>query len=247
MRFSLAALLCLVLPSCKVKFFLLRLQGWTIGKNCRIGHSLINCPLVIIEDNVSIGSFNLISINKLILRELSTIGHLNKITGPLTLALEKKASLGNENRVIRAAKGVSWGRSMLRLKFNSKITSGHIIDCTRPIVFLSDSILAGRGSQLWTHGYLHAPEGSDRFRIDGSIHVGANVYIGSACIINASVRICNGATLGAGSCISRSIVQPGLYVGQALRFIPMNYMESYHRYPTVRVNALVETVKIKKR
>ncbi|MBF8748655.1 hypothetical protein IRZ74_23845 [Pseudomonas monteilii] len=247
MRALLSALVSLLLPPCIVKNTLLRLSGWKIGDGCRIGFSFIRADTINLQEGSRVGNLNFISLQCIILRQSASIGHLNKITGPFILALEDKAAVGNENRVIRAPRTVSWGRSMLRLKFNSKITSGHVIDCTRPVIFSSNSILAGRGSQIWSHGYLHAREGTGRFRIDGSVFIGNNVYIGSSSVINAGVNICSGATIGSGSCVSRSITRSGLYVGQALRYLPLDFDEAAARYPTVKAGNLVETVKIKKR
>ncbi|WP_409281761.1 acyltransferase [Pseudomonas defluvii] len=244
--FSIPSFFCLVLPSSKLKNFILRMMGWEVSSSCKIGFSWISAKKISMYDNVRIGSFNFISIERLILKRGANIGHLNKITGPFWLVLGERSSIGNENRVIRARKGVSWGKSILRLGYNSKITSGHIIDCTRRIKFGDNSILAGRSSQLWTHGYLHAPSGEGRFRIDGAISIGSNVYIGSACVINAGLRISSGITVGASSCVSSSLLDSGLYVSQPLRFIPLDYDSAFKRYSSVKVEGLVEDVKIKK-
>jgi acetyltransferase-like isoleucine patch superfamily enzyme len=131
---------------------------------------------------------------------------------------------------------------MLKLGKYSKITSEHVVDCTRSITIGDYSIVAGCRSQFWTHGYLHAPEGLGRFRIDGAIHIGNNVYIGSACVFNAGVRVSDAITVGAASCVARSLDRPGLYVSQPLRYVELDYEQAASRNPEVQVEGLLERV-----
>lgn len=236
------ALASLLIPPSAAKNWLLRSLGWKVASQCRIGFSWINSRHVELRGTNQIGHGNLIKTDVVLLGERSYIQHLNYISGPLLLVLDKCAAIGNQNRITRAKKGVSWGRAMFKLGEWSKITSGHCIDCTRSVSFGSYSILAGRGSQMWTHGYLHAAAGLDRFRIDGSIKVGNNVYVGSACVFNAGVRIADAITIGSASCVSRSLEHPGLYVSQALRFVELDYAQAAERHPAVRTEGLVERV-----
>jgi acetyltransferase-like isoleucine patch superfamily enzyme len=106
--------------------------------------------------------------------------------------------------------------------------------------------MAGISSQVWTHGYNHAPEGPARFRIDGSVNVGSNVYIGSSCVINAGVKINDSITVGSHACVSKSLQDPGLYVSQPLRLVKYDYQQAKNRYPSVKANRLVEYVVVKK-
>jgi acetyltransferase-like isoleucine patch superfamily enzyme len=221
---------------------MLRLLGWEIATCCHLGFSWVYARKVRMATNSRIGHGNFISVDAFLLSENSYIGHLNRIMGPLLLVLSEYAGIGNRNRATRARRGITWGRALLKLGKWSKITSGHLVDCTRSVIVGDYSIIAGYGSQLWTHGYLHAPHGLNRFRIDGSIRVGNNVYIGLACVFNAGVRIADAITVGAASCIARSLDTPGLYVSQPLRHIPLDYNEAFHRNPEVQVHGLVERV-----
>lgn len=232
----------LLIPPSAVKNWLLRSLGWKVAPGCRIGFSWIGSRNVELRGSNHIGHGNFINTDVVVLSKKSYIQHLNFISGPLWLVLGKCAGIGNQNKITRARRGVSWGRAMFKLGEWSKITSGHRIDCTRSVSFGSYSILAGRGSQMWTHGYLHAAAGLDRFRIDGSIRVGSNVYVGSACVFNAGVRVCDAITIGAAACVARSLERPGLYVSQPLRFVEFDYADAARRHPTVSVEGLVETV-----
>jgi acetyltransferase-like isoleucine patch superfamily enzyme len=99
----------------------------------------------------------------------------------------------------------------------SKITSDHRIDCTATVHIGSFSTIAGTGSELWTHGYVHALQGAGRYRVDGRIRIGNNVYVGSSCIITTGVSLANGVIVGAGATVARSLTEPGMYVSAALR------------------------------
>ncbi len=80
--------------------------------------------------------------------------------------------------------------------------------------------MAGTDSQVWTHGYVHDREGAGRYRIDGEVKIGANVYIGSRCIVTAGVRIADGAMVGAGTTVARDLPNASLYVAGLLRELP---------------------------
>ena len=239
---KIAAAACMLLPPLPGKNLLMRCFGWRIAKGCRLGMSWIEVKRVNLALGARIGYGNIVRVDALHLDSSAYIGHLNQLNGPFIVALKQQAGVGNSNRITRARLGATWGRSMLRLGTWSKITSGHVIDCTRSVRFGDYSTLAGKGSQVWTHGYLHAPAGIDRFRIDGRVHIGSNVYVGSASVINAGVRIGDAITIGSMSCVSSSLATPGLYVGQQLRMLRLDYEDAYQRHPAVHVAGLQDRV-----
>lgn len=241
-----AGSICLTTPPCRLKNWLLRIVGWQIGNNCKIGFSWINSKRTRLHEGAHIGHANLILTEAIFLRRNAYIGHLNRVTGPLWLILDSHAGIGNQNTIIRAKHGVTWGRAVFRIGQWSKITAKHVVDCTRSVIIGDYSTFAGRGSQIWTHGYLHAPKGLERTRVDGSIRVGNNVYIGSACVLNAGVRISDAVTVGAASCVSKSLLKAGMYVSQPLRHFSLEYTEAAHRHPEVFAAGLVERVINKK-
>ncbi|WP_148046524.1 hypothetical protein [Pseudomonas vranovensis] len=241
-----ASLLGLCLPASGLKNLILRALGWQIGSGCRIGFSWIRADSIVLGERVSIGHGNYIVCKSLVMRPASYIQYFNQVKGDIWVFLLANAALGNFNKVYRGRRGVTWGRAVFRLGIYSKITSRHTVDCTRSVRFGHYSILAGSASQIWTHGYMHAPEGLDRFRVDGSVRVGNNVYIGSMSVINAAVSISNGVTVGAASCVSKSLPKPGLYVAQPLRWIALDYEQAQTRHSKVQVKGLVERVYHKK-
>ncbi len=235
---------CFVLPAFILKNWLLRLFGWKIGRNVKIGHSIILSKNVFLESGSRVGNLNFCIVDYLKINSSGSLGHLNYIRGPLYFFLGFKAALGNFNHVKRSYKPVTWGKSMLKVGAYSKITSGHTIDCTRPVILGCSSVIAGKSSQLWTHGYMHDSKSGKRVRIDGSIRIGDHVYIGSMSLINPGIKLCSGVTIGSMSVVSKSIFQGGFYASPPLRHLQLSYQEAFKKYKQAPCS--IETVLNKK-
>jgi acetyltransferase-like isoleucine patch superfamily enzyme len=221
MRKIVTCLVILLMPS-KIAAPVLRLMGHRIGIGVRFGYSVILVDTLHIGDKCHIGHLNLIKIRRMLLAPAVKIGRQNLMYGPLSACLKQGASMGNRNKVMRAPSPsvVAWG-AQFRLEQEARITSDHMIDCTRSVVIGKYSILAGSGTQLWTHAYIHAQDGPGRYRVDGGIRIGHNVYVGSRCIINLAVGIAPGCTIGAGAVVAKSLPEAGMYVGTSLRRLPV--------------------------
>ena len=246
MKTKLIAVFCLIFPPSRIKNSILRVFGWNVDKSANIGFSYLCIKKTSIEKNASIGHLNFIDIPILQMDSNAYIQNLNRISGPLYLSLGLSAAIGNMNTIKRASHPISWGKSIVKIGTGSKITSRHIIDCTRPVRIGEYSILAGMGSQVWTHGYIHAPVGPDRYRIDGSVNIGNNVYIGSSSVINPGVCISDKVTVGSHATVSKSLTKPGLYVNQTLRHIPFDYEKSREKYDKVKLKNPIEKIFQKK-
>jgi acetyltransferase-like isoleucine patch superfamily enzyme len=195
-----------------------------------------------LEANTRIGHFNFIKIDSLDFSQAAYIGHLNIIRGPFSINFAKSSSVGNSNIISRAKKGITYGDAVLNLGELAKITARHSVDLTRSVSIGDFSTIAGAGSQIWTHGYIHAPNGSERIRVDGEIKIMNNVYIGSKCILNAGVTINKAITVGSNSTISKDLIEPGMYVGQKLRFIEKDIEAVKSALSKVEVPNLLEDV-----
>ena len=218
-RRAVTGLVTLAAPS-PIARVILNTLGHKIGPGVRIGFSLLLCDYIALGPHAVIGHFNVCRMNRLVLRNGSILGRSNILVGPFDVALRERAAIGNRNRILRGQTGVSFGPARLFLDHDAKITSDHRIDCTQSVHFGAYSHLAGAGSQVWTHAYVHEVTGPGRYRIDGRVIIEANVYVGSACVVSLGVRIGRGVIVGAGSTVSRSILEPGMYVSSPLRVLP---------------------------
>jgi len=195
-------------------------MGHKIHRKSKIGFSFIWIKdKLILEESTTIGNFNLININSLVIGKSGYLGNFNRIIGPIDVILKDTAAIGNKNNIYRAPIGITYGTSVLELGILSKITGNHRVDSTRSIIIGDYSTIAGHDSQIWTHAYYHDKIGSGRFRVDGEIKIGNNVYIGSRCIINGGISITDTVVVGSNSNVSKSLLNPGTYVNQPLRFI----------------------------
>ncbi|WP_372938851.1 hypothetical protein [Seonamhaeicola sp.] len=116
-----------------IKVHLLRvLFDYSIGKNVRIGKSIINCDNVFIGDNVYIANNNTFSCKSI------RIGNDTKIH--------------SGNRVI--------GRASFVIGNNSRIINDHFFDVWNNITIGDHTWIAGKNSQFWTHGSVHTKKGT---------------------------------------------------------------------------------------
>ncbi len=244
MRRFLTAVICLLLPS-RLKPPLLRLLGHRVAGSARIAPSLILVNRLALGAKTRIGPGNFIKARRLLLRERAYIGYGNVILGPFCLGFDPIGALGNRNVVLRTRiPGLSPG-AVLWLGEGSKITASHHVDLTRSIRFGAWSTLAGKGSQMWTHGYVHLSEGAARSRVDGRIWIGDNVYIGAASVINPGITIASRVSIGGLSSVASDLLEPGLWVSQKLRHIPLTPEERISRLPVISLPHATEKVRWK--
>lgn len=216
-RWLIASILFL-LPSC-IAFPLVRIfggEGYSFGRKSRIGFSLILTSGIYLGEGAVIQSRNLILTKSIHLGTRSRIQRMNLLKGRFRVQLDAEAVINKYNRILSASSNLR--ESELILGINAIIGVSHFIDMTASVRLGANSILAGIGSQLWTHGFYHSRSGAARWRVDGSISIGQNVYVGSRVLICSDVCICDAVTVGAGAVVAKSLTEPGLYVGQALRY-----------------------------
>lgn len=216
MKKYLFALLSFVMPT-RLLRPVGQLFGHSISEGAKIGFSVVCVDRMELGAHARIGHGNIVTTQTLTLSERAMIGHLNRLHGPVHVRLDNEALIGNRNKIYRASQHTFKRMSHVRIGGYSKITSDHLVECLRDVEIGDNTTLGGIGSQLWTHSYYHHPTGRGRFRIDGGITIGNNVYVGSMCVINPGVRICDAVSVGSHSVVARTISEPGLYVSQPLR------------------------------
>lgn len=186
----------------------------------RVGLSLILADYLELEDGCKIGHFNIIIVRKLRMSKGASIGHLNFIKGGFDLIMDERADIHLQNKISsKMHSGLRRRDSELRMRYHAKIGVGHLLDLTDSVTMDENAMLAGAGSQVWTHGFYFSKQGEGVARIDGPVHIGRNCYIGARCVICAGVEIGDAISVGACSCVSKSLTRQGLYVSQPLRYI----------------------------
>lgn len=225
-----------------IKPVLLNLLGHSIHRSAKISSCFIYSTRIKMGRNTHIGLLNLIYHTQIEMEKECYISRGNVINGPFIIVMKEKSAIGKKNKIARGKKGVTYNSAKLELGILTKLTAGHHIDVTRSIVFGDYSILAGVGSQLWTHGYVHASFGPGRFRVDGEINIGNNVYIGSGVIINPGVKIADAINIGGNSTVSKSLTKPGMYVSQPLRYLDKDYDSIKASLREVKEEGLIEQV-----
>jgi acetyltransferase-like isoleucine patch superfamily enzyme len=165
------------LPSNTLRVFFYRfIFKYRIGKNVRIGKCVINAKKVDIGDNVLIRDLNNISCNVLKINEGVSIHSGNKIIGSANFTIGK----------------------------NSRVINNHFIDLYNNVTIGENSWLAGKSSQIWTHGSIHTKSGKDL-----NVIIGSNVYIGSNSSIAPGVNIGDINLIGLGSVVTKNYTDSG--------------------------------------
>jgi len=162
-----------LVPTSTLRAFLYRtIFKYTI-KNSQIGFLCVIAAKQVNLDGAHISKCNLFWGNfTLSLNPGSKVGPLNLFLCP------QWTNERDPNRYLRS----------ITLEAESMITSQHYFDICSEIRLGKRSWIAGTGSQFWTHG-----QGV------GSISIGADCYIGSACRFAPGVSITDGCTVGIGS------------------------------------------------
>lgn len=191
---------------------------WGVRIEGRIGFSWIVCDHYTIEKDAYIQNFCYIRLPSLIMHHGAKIKKFSRIKGSFSMEMKEDAVI-NVASIITNVPALKYRDTKLLMGEMAVFGVSTRVDMTGNVIIGAFSVFAGVGSELWTHSYYHSKEVPKRFRIDGDIVVGKNVYIGSHCIITPGVSIADNISIGAGTVVSKSLEKSGLYVNQALRFL----------------------------
>jgi acetyltransferase-like isoleucine patch superfamily enzyme len=194
LRLFVIALLA-IMPGIVKRPLLRGLFGYKIGKNVRIGFSVIDVSECEISDDVSIGHFNLfIGTKRLVIGDHSRIGHLNIFRGGDEIILGRYSEVIRLNEInsIPEPDVVNPVDPRFILGDGSVITASHKIDFTDRVVFGNKVILGGRNSSLWTHNRQRTKP----------IMIGDNCYIGSEIRVAPGGELARNCIIGIGSVIT---------------------------------------------
>jgi acetyltransferase-like isoleucine patch superfamily enzyme len=231
-RRAMTASICL-LPVAFLKPPLLRLIGHRVSSRARIAPSLVLADRLCLDANARIGPLNFISVRRLVMREDARIGYCNVIkarrAGRFSLLMRSRSFLGSRNAVLMGHLPHGHAPVQMRLGTSSVVTAGHYINVEESILIGADTVVAGIGTQLWTHGFVHLQDRRVRAEVRGKIIIGENVYIGSSSCIAPGIRVADDVAIGAHSSVAKSLLTPGVYVSQGLRHIPQTGEERLQR------------------
>jgi len=161
----------------------------------------------------SIGVLNRINAHELDLANGSSIGRRNCINDAYRVILDEKAMIVSGNHIVGTRAGLSpfkMNENFLA-GYKTIITVGHRFDLSDTIEIGDNVTFGGTMSEVWTHGF-----DVNHVKIQQSVTVGSDVYIGSRCIILPGANIVERTSIGAGTVVSKAIDEPGFYVSSQL-------------------------------
>jgi acetyltransferase-like isoleucine patch superfamily enzyme len=135
----------------------------------------------------------------------SIVGKLNFFTGPMSVCIGNDVKIGFRNRFncgIWVAKNGNYKRT-LRIEDKVLITNAHHFDVAGEILVGECTVIAGIGSQFWTHG-----NGAE----DVNIEIGSDCYIGSSALFCPGGLIAKDTVIGAGAIISKKYKSRSLVI-----------------------------------
>lgn len=149
------------------------------------------------------------------------IGSGNRFVGPMNIVINKNAFIGSGNifdcgwwSIDEQLENMNYERNLL-IEADTHIGSGHHIDVVGSFTLSKNSLIAGKGSQFWTHGAGVR---------DRNIFIGKNCYIGSAVRFAPGSSIGNNSIVGLGSIITKKFNSKNVMIaGQPAKIIRENY------------------------
>ncbi|MGC6415414.1 MAG: acyltransferase [Bacteroidia bacterium] len=197
--------ICGLIPYLNV--VLLKIIGEKVSLKANLGVLFLWCDKIELQDGVYIGGFNIIFVRSFYCGKGVKIRGLNIFKGNFDCVFDDSVGISRFNKFTSP---YSDYKSTLRLKRNARITQKSIIDLTDDVEIGENSQLAGLGTQIWTHGYFHI-ENNRRFRVDGSVVIGDDCYLGSHSIVSPGTKILRGCNFASLSNITGFYEKPGLY------------------------------------
>jgi len=179
---KLLRLLAVVLPQPLKRALFRRVLGWDVAADAYVGLSYIGA------DAVKLGPG-------------SHIGHFNIVRNIRSLELGRHAYVKDFNHIFGGTPAGMQGERSFRLGDNSNIMSRHFFDVGGTIAIGRDSLIGGRGTQIYTHSIITGG-GGHRWRV-------ADMVIGDGAMVFASAVLVHchippGAIVAAGAVLTKS-------------------------------------------
>ncbi len=179
--------------------------GFTPGNWLRVSLYKIFCGYRIAH-GARIGFGTLIAIDAAEI-DVVRIGRFNRFQGPYVLRIKEGSSIGDRNAFDCGEWSISQSAkpsAYCDIGANTLITGNHYVDVTQGFSLGDRSWLAGRDTQVWTHGAGAA---------GGAVHIGKDCYIGSAARLAPGSGVGDGCVVGMGAVLTHYIEGSSLLVG----------------------------------
>jgi acetyltransferase-like isoleucine patch superfamily enzyme len=192
-------------PSFLKVFFFRYFLGWKIGRNVKIGLSLISAKNVEIGDGVYIGHFNQIRLCRY-------------------LSVGNKVTIMNNNQITGSSQNSeSWTNEII-IEESCYITSHHFFDISGGIIIGNDSVIGGRDTQIWSHS-IKMIKGR-RELVPKKCIIGRKSYLGARVTL-----VCNTvpsrSLVGAGAVIAKEFQESQANEGQMIAGNPCKILKKY--------------------
>lgn len=182
------------------RHLLVRILGYQISPSARIGVSIIRAEEVIIGDNSRIGHATLIkNLSQFCIGKDTIIGNFNIIAGCYGTALYPHSE---QNCVFVMEDGAA-------------LTHEHRIDCANKVSVGAFTTIAGRGTQIWTHGI--DPRQSKQ--ITAEVRIGRFVLVSTKVIILKGSILEDNCIVAAGAVVTGTVKSLTLAAGMPARQI----------------------------
>lgn len=212
----------LLFPAARLKNLLLRILGMDISKCSKVGHIIYLGDKLTLSGGARLESFSYYGREvELQLSEGAKIGKLNVFQGCFKVVLASCATISNLSTIKNGGRNIIPASSKLTLGANSKLTSGHYLDLSCSISVGHNTVIGGRETQIWTHGFLHQKAGSERYIYLNGVTIGNGVYIASRVTINPGSVIQDDANILAASVIAGEVPK-GVVFGSASKRIVLD-------------------------
>jgi len=220
-----------------LKVFYYRLIGYKIGKNVKFGFgSVINGKSICIGNGTRIGFFSIISCEDCIVEENVEIGSfvymkVNKIHIGFQTVIRENNLFG----------GMEIGKSVLSIGYMSHIHQKCLINTTLPIRIGNNTAIGG-GSYLFTHSsWQSILEGYPC--TFAPIKIGDNVWISWNVFILPDVKIGSGTLVAAGAVVTKNLPDKCLASGNPAKPIIPSGMFPRELYPDEKATIIESIIK----
>ena len=161
-----------------------------------------------IDDSAQVAMFALLSVEHARIGPRARVGRFTRMSGPFELEMDEGARIGPGNVVacgsFASDERRSGFRRTCRFGKDTLVTAAHYIDVSGGFELGDQSWLAGRGTQVWTHGAGHGGQ---------AVSIGPRTYVGAAARFAPGSSVGPDSVVALGAVVTRPFEEPGVVLG----------------------------------